>query len=88
MGEMERLIEDTESILEDILLSGFQNIHSEILKEIAALEKKYEAHGMYHGKLLLHQLGEQLRARKNSIRYDIKALADSYSQVAFYLACL
>lgn len=88
MDDLEKLVEKTYSIMEDILLSGFQNIHAELLKEIETLMAAYELYGLYHGRQLLQLLHSQLKEKKYNLSYDSGRLTTSFAQLEFYLSCL
>lgn len=88
MENLETVIQDSKIVLEDVMLSGFQNIHPELLKEMERLEKVYEDYGMYQGKKLLHHFYVELRQNKNSAKDMKEKLVASFGQLEFYLSCL
>lgn len=82
---IEALMLQTEDVLSDLLLSGFQGVHSATLDQIDSLVKTYEDYGMHTGMNLLLQLKSNLLRRKNSFDYDIDSIMQSYTQLEFYI---
>ncbi len=85
MTTIDELLDETEVLLQDILLSGFQGIHQASLKEIDRLLQYYEQFGMMAGMEKLMCLKEELFQRKNSFSYDVDRLMKQYSQLIFYI---
>ncbi len=88
MENLELIVEQTEELLCELLLSGFQSVHIATLQQIDELVGVYESYGMTKGKSLLEQLKRGLMKRKNSFEYDLQSLTKAYSQLEFYIASL
>ncbi len=88
MGNLDFIVEKTEELLGDLLLSGFQSIYEASLEQIDELEKLYALYGMVGGKQLVQQLRRELLKRKNSFDYDLQDLMLAYSQLEFYISSL
>ncbi len=88
MENLEFIVEQTEEVLCDLLLSGFQSVYAVTIEQIDELVKAYALYGMTNGKTLLEQLKRELMKRKNSFEYDLQALMRAYSQLEFYIASL
>lgn len=84
--EIQDLISETEALLNDILLSGFQGVYQTSIEQLDVLKKAYEAHGMVRAATLLEALKVQLLKRRNSLSYELSEVLTAYSQVAFYIA--
>ncbi len=88
MENLELIVERTEEVLCDLMLSGFQSAYRATIEQIDELLKVYELYGMTKGKSLLEQLKRALMKRKNSFEYDLQDLMRVYSQLEFYMASL
>ncbi len=88
MENLEFIVEQTEEILCDLLLSGFQSVHIATIEQIDELAKIYELYGMTKGKGLLEQLRRTLIKRKNSFECDLQSLMKAYSRLEFYISSL
>lgn len=78
------LIEDTEYLLEDILLSGFHSIQASSLEKLQLLKNAYSKYDMDLGKELIQKLYDGLTLRKNSFDYNINNITDAYCSIEFY----
>lgn len=85
VGSIEELLDETETLLNDLLLSGFQGVHEASLTQIQELMENYERLEMNTGIDLLYRLHEELMKRKSSFTYDLEKLMGLYSQLSFYL---
>lgn len=85
MEQIETLMLQTEDMLTDLLLSGFQGVHLATLEQMDHLLKIYEDYGMHTGMNLLLQLKSNLLKRKNSFDHDIESIMQSYSRLEFYI---
>lgn len=88
MTPLEQLIEDTQLLLEDIMLSGFYNIHSDIIQRLDQLAKQYGNYGMQQGEKMLEQLLHEMLKNRSTLTYDKEVLTRHFARVSFYLACL
>lgn len=86
--EVETVLMQTEDLLSDILLSGFQNVHDATLEHLHQLKKTYDSYGMDQGASLALTLHNELLKRKNSFSYDLENLMRAYSQMMFYIDTL
>ena len=88
MGNLDSIVEKTEELLGDLLLSGFQSVYEASLEQMDELARLYELYGMANGKALLEQLRRALLKRKNSFDYDLHDVMLAYSQLEFYISSL
>lgn len=79
------LVDDTESVLEDIFLSGFSSIRQSTLDKLDELLRGYQTYGMKEGAALLEELIQQLKLRKESFASDIPRAMTAFSRMEFYL---
>lgn len=79
------LMEDTENLMEDIMLSGFNSVHVETLTRLQELKHVFEGLGMTIGYQLLDLLFKTLSERKNSFHGDIESLTNTFCKLEFYL---
>lgn len=83
--KVEELLDETEVLLNDLLLSGFQGIHAASIGQMDELIECYEFLGMKNGIELLRDLKDELIKRNHSFAYNLERLMRAYSQVAFYV---
>lgn len=79
------LAEETESLLEDIFVSGFHGIRQSIIDKLSELLQIYKNYGMNEGYNLLHELMMHLIKQKDSFSFDISDTMKAYTQVEFYI---
>lgn len=80
-----QVINDTEYLLNDILLSGFHSVQISTMERLKLLEDIYDKYGMETGRKLVKELYNQLNKRKNSFEYDINEIAEIYCKLEFYI---
>lgn len=85
MEKITTLLTQTEDVLSDILLSGFQGVHLSTLEEIDYLIKCYTKYEMHTATNLLTNLKSALLKRKNSFEYNIEDIMQYYSKLEFYI---
>ncbi len=80
-----QLLEEGESLLYDIFLSGFHSVSSSTVEKCQRIEREFARYGMETGAKCFWILGQELLQRKNSFSYDIANLAHAYCCTEFYL---
>lgn len=85
IATVEELIDETESLLEELLLSGFQGVHQASHTQIEELLKNYEKLGMTSGIHYVRTLQKELIKRRNRLGDEVEELVKSYSQMVFYI---
>lgn len=80
-----QLLDDGESLLCDLFLSGFNSVSMSTIEKCKALQKSYSDYGMKTGALCMKNLERELLQRKNSFSYDIAKLTKEYCYMDFYI---
>lgn len=83
--KIEELMMETEDLLTDLLLSGFQGVHTASLEQIDQLIKTYNKYEMHTASDLLTELKLALLKRKNSFDYNIEEIMSHFSKLEFYI---
>lgn len=84
-NQLAGLASETESVLEDIFLSGFCSLRPGTIEKLLELSDLYESYGMKEGSELLFHLKNLLYQEKESFSTDLTAVMDSYCRLEFYL---
>lgn len=79
------LLEETDYLLEDILLSGFHSIQTSSLEKLERLKNNFDSYGMEKGKELLNKLFIELNKRRNSFEYEMNIITEIFCSIEFYV---
>lgn len=79
------LIQDTETLLNDIFLSGFYSVTNSSLEQLKQLIKNFEQYEMKTGLKLLSEFENELLKYKNSFSGDKQKIAKTFCCLEFYL---
>lgn len=79
------LLEETDYLLEDILLSGFHSIQTSSLEKLERLKNNFDSYGMEKGKELLNKLFIELNKRRNSFEYEMDTITETFCSIEFYV---
>lgn len=79
------LLEETDYLLEDILLSGFHSIQTSSLEKLQKLKNNFDSYGMEKGKELLNKLFVELNKRRNSFEYEMDTITETFCSIEFYV---
>lgn len=79
---------ETETLLEEIFLSGFHSARKSTVSKIDEVKKMYEAYGMREGAALLQTLRDQMIRRQESFSTGASQVMQAYGRMEFYLEYL
>jgi len=79
------LVQDTESLLSDIFLSGFHSVTNSSLEQLEQITKEFERYGMKNGMELLDKLKNELLKYKNSFNSSKADTTKIFCLLEFYL---
>lgn len=79
------LLEETENLMNDILLSGFHSVQASTLDKWREIGEIYDKLGMEEGKKIISTLEKELHKRRNSFEYDISKITKLFCTLEFYL---
>lgn len=82
---LETIINDIENIMNDIFLSGFHMVQPATFEKLEQIEKLCQKTGMSKAEELMRELRDKLNQRRNSFEYDIRAAADVFCKLEFYI---
>lgn len=82
------ILEDIESILDGILLSGISAIGQGTLNEIDRIAIKCDNLGLKEGSILLFRLGEGLRKKRHTLNFNIDEIVQNLTLLGTYVSVI
>lgn len=82
------ILEDIESLLDGILLSGLSVIGEGTLKEMDRLAVLCDNLGLKEGAALLFKLGEDLRKKRHTLNFNIGQIVQNFAVLGTYVSVI
>lgn len=82
------ILEDIESLLDGILLSGISVVGEGTLKEMDRIAITCDNLGLKEGAALLFKLGEGLRKKRHTLNFNIDETVQNFALIGTYVSVI